>query len=86
MNIALGEAGKALRFKPTKNVRFRMENAKNAALKIKHEIGMRDELFHKLANVKVTRQSLGAILSPLCPQDADGEVTTRYSGIYAILA
>jgi phage/plasmid-like protein (TIGR03299 family) len=77
LNIALGEAGKALRFKHTKNVRFRMENAKNAALKIKAEIGLRDELFNKLAQVKVTRASLGAVLSRLFPSDADGEVTTR---------
>lgn len=76
LNIALGEAGKTLRFKHTKNVKFRMESAQIAALKLKQEIGLRDELFNQLATRKVTRASIGAVLARLFPE-TDGEVSTR---------
>lgn len=77
LNIALGEAGKQLKFKHTRNVRSRMADAAKAAVSIRKEIGLRDEMFNTLAKRKVTKASIGATLSRLFPQDADGEVGTR---------
>lgn len=81
LNIALGEAGKSLSFKHTKNVRLRMEEARKIWLGIHDDIRAQDEAENVLATRKMTVDSTVAVLNRLFPENKESKSDTRRRGI-----
>lgn len=81
LNVALGESGKQLSFKHTRNVRFKMDEAKKLWLGIHQDIKNQDERENILATRKMTKESMVAVLNRLFPENKQADSQTRREGI-----
>jgi phage/plasmid-like protein (TIGR03299 family) len=86
LTVALGEAGKAFRFKHTKNMRFKMEEARKIMLGINAEIAAHDGVLNTLASRQMTKETMLTVFERLfpTPKGADGR-SSRTNNIAAMI-
>ena len=81
LRVALGEAGKALKFKHTRNVRFRMDQAKKIWLGIHEDIREQEEKENLLATRLMTGETMVSVLNKLFPENPLAKGDARRRGI-----
>ena len=76
LSSALSQAGEFVRVKHTKNAADRMRSAADAMRGVGESVSALKEKLRRLADVKVTRESISAILDRLFPKPKDEKAST----------